>query len=306
MRRFLLIQLFVGLLALGCDDGPTQTPVDLHDTVDEGVAAEPRDLVGDDGPVDVDGAAPDSAELTEDVGLDVADKTAQLDSVGGADPNRPHKDLEGLRDGTLRTALYNLIKDQTALGYDVARDEMYAMDTGLDVRDGWVECIYTGTLAMADGTHTMGGSFNTEHSWPQSAGASAEPARSDLHHLFPVLDSANLARSNNPFGETDCDIDGSCLWEMAASALGPSVGSGQRVFEVRPVRRGDIARAQFYFSLRYQMQISGEVETTLKDWNRADPPDNRERVRNDRIELLQGNRNPFIDRSDFVDLISDF
>jgi deoxyribonuclease-1 len=34
----------------------------------------------------------------------------------------------------------------------------------------------------------------------------------------------------------------------------------------------------------------------LLDWHRSDPPDGHERWRNDRIEVLQGNRNPYIDR----------
>ena len=44
----------------------------------------------------------------------------------------------------------------------------------------------------------------------------------------------------------------------------------------------------------------------LRGWNLADPPDDLERGRNAAIEKLQNNRNPFVDRPDFVDRISDY
>jgi endonuclease I len=54
------------------------------------------------------------------------------------------------------------------------------------------------------------------------------------------------------------------------------------------------------------MEIFHYQEQALKAWNALDPPDARERLRNDAIEALQDKRNPFIDRYDFVERISDF
>ncbi|MFT5350905.1 MAG: deoxyribonuclease-1, partial [Gammaproteobacteria bacterium] len=34
----------------------------------------------------------------------------------------------------------------------------------------------------------------------------------------------------------------------------------------------------------------------FKVWNKIDPPSKQEKIRNDRIERLQGNRNPYIDK----------
>jgi endonuclease I len=78
------------------------------------------------------------------------------------------------------------------------------------------------------------------------------------------------------------------------------------LFEVRPARRGDIARAHFYFSVRYAMPIGAAEESVLVAWHQEDPPDDRERERNDRIVRIQRNRNPFVDRPEFVGRISDF
>jgi endonuclease I len=42
------------------------------------------------------------------------------------------------------------------------------------------------------------------------------------------------------------------------------------------------------------------VRSALIEWHLADPPDADERRRNDGIEELQGNRNPFVDHPEWV------
>jgi endonuclease I len=155
-----------------------------------------------------------------------------------------------------------------------------------------------------DGTYTPG-SFNTEHSWPRGDGADSEPAESDLHHLFPTDGDANNSRGSYPFGETSC-TGNACDWSSGGSELGVVVGGDFLVFEVRPQRRGDIARAHFYFAVRYDMSIPDSEETFLRSWHDEDPPSVLELNRNDAIETYQSNRNPFVDRPDFVGRISDF
>ena len=78
------------------------------------------------------------------------------------------------------------------------------------------------------------------------------------------------------------------------------------IFEVRPKFRGDIARAHFYFAVRYNQPIPQDEENILRAWHHEDPVDARERKRNNEIEKVQLNRNCFVDRPDFVDLIADF
>ena len=80
-------------------------------------------------------------------------------------------------------------------------------------------------------------------------------------------------------------------------------------FDVRHDRRGDVARAAAYFLVLYRIEAedggagsgSGEgrdfIEATLDvllDWHEADPVDAAERLRNERIYRVQGNRNPFV------------
>ena len=76
----------------------------------------------------------------------------------------------------------------------------------IDSDDNLVSCIYSDftveLIPNSDPSTTMYlGGINCEHSWPQSMGASTEPMKSDLHHLFPCKDNVNSSRSNNPYAD---------------------------------------------------------------------------------------------------------
>lgn len=251
---------------------------------------------------DGDADADSDAELEEDGDLDI-DADPEPEHVWDLEPDRPHRDIEHLTDRSLIKALSARVADHEGMGYEDARDHIF---TELDVRGGLIECVYTGRKVRPDGTHQPDG-FNTEHSWPRSDGADREPAESDLHHLFPSDADANSRRGSHPFGDTSCTgAANDCTWDEGGSELGMVQGGRVRVFEVRPESRGDIARAHFYFSVRYDLPIPATEEVFLRRWNYQDLPTAVERDRNDDIERAQSNRNPFVDRPDFVDQIADF
>lgn len=219
--------------------------------------------------------------------------------------NDPFTDLDNYRGFALRRELQDRIQNHRNLSYDRAREVMYGIRDDIDVHNGRIECIYTGALVSPDRTRTPG-NFNTEHSWPRSDGANRSPAESDLHHLFPATSSSNTARESHYFGETYCRDSNTCRWNRGGSALGRSTLTGDLVFDVRPERRGDIARAHFYFSIRYGFSIPRDEEDVLRDWNTQDPPDSLEKTRNQRIFEYQNNLNPFVLHPEFVDFINDF
>ena len=151
--------------------------------------------------------------------------------------------------------------------------------------------------------------MNTEHTWPQSKGAKSEPRRGDLHHLYPTDSKANSVRGNYVFGEVDGkDAHSSCPQSQIGRMIDPFSGrvTGTRSFQPAADHQGNVARALFYFAARYGYHISDNEEYYLKKWHREDPVDDKERQRNDRIEDVQGNRNPFIDYPQIVSRISDF
>ena len=109
----------------------------------------------------------------------------------------------GVYGNDLSNLILDTYKTSATLGYNSARDTMYSI---IDSYDGSVSCIYTDfsvdLIPGNDPSTTMYlGGINCEHSWPQSMGASTEPMKSDLHHLFPCKDNVNSSRSNNPYSE---------------------------------------------------------------------------------------------------------
>ncbi|HPT44604.1 MAG TPA: endonuclease [Candidatus Rifleibacterium sp.] len=195
-----------------------------------------------------------------------------------------------LRDEALKKELLSLVNNHVSVGYQRAQDLIFS---DLDNRAGYVECVYTGRKLKTSGEPDAT-NMNVEHSWPQSKGA-VGIAKCDLHHLFPADSKANGIRGNNPFSTIS-----NPAWEQGGSK------SDGDSFEVRKEQRGNTARGMFYFAIRYGMRIADDEETTLRKWHKEDPVDELEMKRNDRVQNFQNNRNPFVDKPEYVDQISDF
>ncbi len=147
--------------------------------------------------------------------------------------------------------------------------------------------------------------LNCEHTWPQSRFSTSFPdglQKSDLHHLYPTDSRANSIRGNNEFAEVDGDELNNC--EGSHYGVEKSWQGGN--FEPPAEHKGNVARALFYFSVRYKIRISRQEEDYLRTWHELDPVDAAEMERNDTIHTVQGNRNPFIDYPALVGQISDF
>lgn len=150
--------------------------------------------------------------------------------------------------------------------------------------------------------------MNCEHSWPQSKfnpNESTRTQKNDLHHLFPVNSRANSSRSNHPFGEVNGRVVNS---NCTSSSIGAVDYKNQTTtsFEPPVEIRGNIARALFYFSTRYNLAIDEAQEFYLRRWHKEDPVDSFERRINERIYIIQNSRNPFIDDEELVNAIKDF
>jgi len=109
----------------------------------------------------------------------------------------------------------------------------------------------------------------------------------DLHNLVPSAGELNGDRSNLPYGIVSGEKReyGRCDFE---------IGGSPRVAEPREVIRGDIARVWLYMSETYRIPISPAQRQMFLDWSRDDPVDAWERLRDERIEAAQGNRNSHV------------
>lgn len=146
--------------------------------------------------------------------------------------------------------------------------------------------------------------LNCEHTHPRSKfndNMVYNHQLTDLHHLFPTVSSVNSARSNHPFGIPLTEIKTLC----SKSRKGRDA-KNVIVFEPPHKHKGNVARAKFYFSIRYQVPINLDEEATLRAWHHEDPVDETEERRNEMIRDIQGNLNPFIEYPNLVDKIEDF
>lgn len=115
---------------------------------------------------------------------------------------------------------------------------------------------------------------------------------SDMHNLYPIWSDLVLSRNGRGFGNVKGDESrfDDCHFEWDA-----------RNIEPRDLSKGNVARSILYMHRQYKLPLSAEKMKLMQEWNRADPPSEQERVRNDRIEQIQGKRNPYIDNPALAD-----
>lgn len=231
---------------------------------------------------------------------------------------------------TLKTQLYNKITAHTNNGYaglwttysTSDRDNQYENDNSIiDIYSenptGADPYKYTYGTSQCGTYSTEGGCYNREHIIPQSVFNSASPMVADAHFIPPTDGKVNGMRSNYPHGTV-----ATASWtSLNGSKLGTSAVSGYTgtVFEPINEFKGDVARMYFYFATCYENTVatysydmfngtSNQVFTTpflnmLLAWNAQDPVSAREIARNNAIYVRQGNRNPFIDHPEYVNMI---
>lgn len=212
----------------------------------------------------------------------------------------------------LRSELHESIRVHAVLSYRKLWEALAYTDEDPD-RPGYVVLLYTGWSRHAEDHGNGQSQWNREHVWAKSRGdfGTRPGAGTDLHLVRPADVSMNGARSNLAFddgGELFIDGDGPTQCRRDRDS-----------WEPRDEVKGDVARMLFYTAVRYEddpdleltefvygrndkQPVHGVLSTLIR-WHRLDPPDDDERRRNDRIEEVQGNRNPFIDRPELAELL---
>jgi endonuclease I len=227
--------------------------------------------------------------------------------------------------------LHNLVNPHTVQYYSsygpLMIENFYARDTVDNQRV--VTCSYSGLNELyTQPFDWTTNDFAREHSYPQSwmptvndAGFQSRPEYSDYHMIVPAnQNNVNGIRSNYPLG---------VVVTPTFTYLGCKLGfdaNGNKVFEPRDSDKGDAARCILYQTICYTgVAYSGAPNTdatyggswslpqtisnnvnyaqdqyVLKMWHYQDAVDNFEIARNDYVDSLQGNRNPFIDNMDYV------
>ncbi|EQC43993.1 endonuclease I family protein [Bacteriovorax sp. Seq25_V] len=221
------------------------------------------------------------------------------------------------QDGSLKSHLFEAISKDQEVNFDYKRARQYLFGE-IDLKrdssgnyyfeDRYCDMRYGQEVGIGKDKIPNPNILNCEHTWPQSKfnpKFSKNTQKNDLHHLFGVWSNANSSRSNLIFAEVDGRVvSDKCI----ISKRGTAKNSTEEIkaFEPPVNHRGNVARALFYFSTRYQLEISNAEEYYLRKWDKEDPVDEEEIARNEKIYKIQKNRNPYIDDPYLVDLVKDF
>ncbi|MDR4952539.1 endonuclease [Chryseobacterium sp. ES2] len=243
-----------------------------------------------------------------------------------------YNSANGLSGAALKTELSSIISNgHLDRGYSGLWTAYKTTDIDKDYEnDGTILDIYSEKPAGSDpytytpgsdqcGTYsTEGNCYNREHIVPQSLFNQASPMVADIHFIRATDGKVNGMRSNYPFGK----VGSTTFTSLNGSKLGTSASSGYSgtVFEPIDEFKGDVARMIFYFVTRYQSKLSTfssgnmlgsstfpglqtwELNVLLA-WHNQDPVSQAEIKRNNASYTFQGNRNPFIDNPNYVNLI---
>lgn len=233
----------------------------------------------------------------------------------------------GSRCETLKTALHNLIDDHTVIPYTATGTyDVPNFMCDYDVAaDGTVLDRYTNDSQGNCSGGNLPNGMNRDHIVPSSwwGGSNSSPQYTDLFNLFPSDASANSAKNNYPLGNVGA--------ANYTTSNGTQVGSDSpnciaaNVFEPTTIYKGDFARAFLYMATRYEDVISSwETQNNVGDqaltsnsfmpyeaclmnillqWHQTDPVSQLEIDRNEAVFSIQGNRNPFVDHPEYVELI---
>lgn len=247
-------------------------------------------------------------------------------------PTGYYTGTDGLTGAQLKTRLYQIISSGTIdLGYDGLYSAYPSTDTDRYYEnDGSVLDIYSEKPNGTDpytyrhgqkrcGNYSVEGDcYNREHIVPQSFYGEKRPMVSDLHQVRPTDGKVNGMRSNYPFGM----VNNPSYTSKNGTKIGPSVSPGYSGTVCEPIDefKGDVARMILYFVTRYETQLSsftsGNIlggspypglqaweRDVLLAWHAQDPVSPAEIDRNNATFSIQKNRNPFIDRPEWVQQI---
>lgn len=208
-----------------------------------------------------------------------------------------------------------LINPHTQIYYNDYEETNIALFASRDTANGQkvVTCVYTSEQFVYNEPYDWS-VFSREHtychSWMPTFPDQETKEYSDQYNLFPVtFDDANAHRLNYPLGEVE-----NATYTYLDSKFGTDA-NGLQVYEPRDQHKGDAARAIFYMATSYNgisgnnwglpdyissLIQYGQDQDVLKAWHWQDPPDAWEIARNDFLDSLQGNRNPFVDSVNYV------
>lgn len=220
---------------------------------------------------------------------------------------------DGKKKVELKTAIHEIISHANVLNYGSGAGATWSGFYKTDLLpNNQVRDRYSNEIFYFTNATSAPAGMNIEHAFPKSWwGGSTVQAYKDIHHLMPCQISINSSKSNYPMGEvTEVKVNN------GVTKVGKGLGAQNKkinLWEPADNWKGDFARVYLYMSTCYQdYNWSGTEALSLLEknewptlqpwayklylqWCKEDPVDEIERLRNEEVYQIQGNRNPFID-----------
>lgn len=204
---------------------------------------------------------------------------------------------EGLTGESLKSALASFNRPSSP-SYNWSRYE--EADEAEGTSDS-ILCLYT-RLTMKKSAH-VGSSYslatwNREHVFPQGAFPNSDK---DNHNIYACEGLINNYRNNYKFGE----VAHNSSTRQVVHGFTTDCYLGGGYFEPCDEAKGEIARSVMYCCIYYGYDITDifQSEELCLQWHELDPVDSRDIYRNNTVEDMQGNRNPFVDHPEYANAI---
>ena len=259
------------------------------------------------------------AHVSSDDGLEAYTEYVEKQATYYTDIYAP-EELRALRGAALFERLNTLMgatnkidTDHEKYSYNAIRWKYITVEKDLNNAGSNIIGFYNGK--SFSGSWDFGNTWNREHVWPQSKGASsAEAMGYDIQSVRPALVELNEDHKNYAYGESSGCYNPSLAIDNPPYYKDYHLGS----------YKGDVARILMYDFITYgsmsghqnalyngkaqllnKLSASGVIESLaiLLKWHMQDPPSLTEMVRNDVAAAWQGNRNPFIDYPELATLL---
>ncbi len=236
-------------------------------------------------------------------------------SISHAFDTSYYREATGKKQAALKTALYKIMGNPTTKNYGELWYWYYDTDRRSDK-----SCIdrYSNEVryfSSQNGSALSG--MNKEHGIAQSWwGGGTTGIGADLQHVMPSDTEANSKKSNYGMGVVTQQS-----WTNGSIKVGKGYAGNNglvNMWEPADKWKGDFARIYFYMASCYQdynwatttMLTNSDWRTLnawsielLLRWARQDPVSEKERNRNDAVQIYQNNRNPFVDNPDLMEYI---
>ena len=223
--------------------------------------------------------------------------------------------LKGKKGAELKAALHPLLAPKTVLEYGSGTENTWWGFWYTDRDPKTNECYnrYSSSkFYFKDHNGIAINGMNIEHSFPKSWwGGDKNKAYKDLYNLYPSDSKANSSKSNYPMGVvTNVKIEDEGYDKVGTGTIDGQ--TGVQCWEPGDIYKGDFARSYMYMAIAYSnLTFSGTGEETMANndypgmkpwattlyiqWSKTDKVDSLERVRNNAVANIEGNRNLLID-----------